>query len=164
VLIGKTIEMMTGCGKLYVTINQDEQGKPFEIFTSMGKAGGCAQSQCEAIGRLISLVLRSNGEPEMIVSQLKGISCHMKYGFGANQILSCADAVAKAVEKSLNTPIEIKVIKQEEINVDTLLKEVEKKELSNGTVKNGACPECGGPIQYVEGCDVCYSCGYSHCS
>jgi ribonucleoside-diphosphate reductase alpha chain len=163
VLIGKTIEMMTGCGKLYVTINQDEQGKPFEIFTSMGKAGGCAQSQCEAIGRLISLVLRSNGEPEIIVNQLKGISCHMKYGFGTNQILSCADAVAKAIEKSLNTPIEIKVIKEEEISVDSFIKEAEKKEFTN-IVKNGACPDCGGPIQYVEGCDVCYSCGYSHCS
>ena len=163
ILIGKTIEMMTGCGKLYVTINQDEQGKPFEIFTSMGKAGGCAQSQCEAIGRLISLVLRSNGEPEMIVNQLKGISCHMKYGFGPNQILSCSDAVAKAIEKSLNTSIEINVIKQEEISVENFIKEAEKKEFSN-SVKNGACPECGGPIQYIEGCDVCYSCGYSHCS
>ncbi|MBZ4642692.1 MAG: nrdA [Deferribacteraceae bacterium] len=58
VLFGKTLEMMTGCGKLYVTINFDENNEPFEVFTSMGKAGGCAQSQCEAIGRLISLVFR----------------------------------------------------------------------------------------------------------
>ena len=87
----------------------------------------------------------------------------MKYGFGPNQILSCSDAVAKAVEKSLNTPIEINVIKQEEISVENFIKEAEQKEVVN-SVKNGACPECGGPIQYVEGCDVCYSCGYSHCS
>jgi len=46
--------------------------------------------------------------------------------------------------------------------VDKLLEEAEEKETN--IVKNGACPECGGPIQYLEGCDVCYSCGYSHCS
>ncbi|MGA1862820.1 vitamin B12-dependent ribonucleotide reductase [Deferribacter thermophilus] len=163
VLVGKTIEMMTGCGKLYVTINQDENGEPFEVFTSMGKAGGCAQSQCEAIGRLISLVLRSGGEPETIIKQLKGISCHMRYGFGPNQVLSCADAVGKAIEQALNMPTEIKVVKQEEITVDKLLSEVEKQDKTS-TPRNGACPECGGILNYVEGCDVCYSCGYSHCS
>ncbi|MCA1926813.1 MAG: vitamin B12-dependent ribonucleotide reductase [Calditerrivibrio sp.] len=163
VLYGKTIEMMTGCGKLYVTINSDEKGEPFEVFTSMGKAGGCAQSQCEAIGRLISIVFRSGGAPEIIIKQLKGISCHMKFGFGPNQVLSCADAVAKAIEKAVNNPVEIRVIDQEAITVDKLLENANNEE-ENGTVKNGACPECGGPIQYLEGCDVCYSCGYSHCS
>ncbi|MEF3255132.1 MAG: vitamin B12-dependent ribonucleotide reductase [Deferribacterales bacterium] len=162
ILYGKTIEMMTGCGKLYVTINSDENGEPFEVFTSMGKAGGCAQSQCEAIGRLISIVFRSGGSPDIIIKQLKGISCHMKFGFGPNQVLSCADAVAKAIERSLQNPIEIKIINQESITVDKLLEQVEEKEES--IVKNGACPECGGPIEYLEGCDVCYSCGYSHCS
>jgi len=173
VLMGRTIEMMTGCGKLYVTINYDENGDPFEVFTSMGKAGGCAQSQCEAIGRLISIVLRSGGEPETIIKQLKGISCHMRYGFGPNQVLSCADAVGKAIEKAVNNPIEINVINQEKITVDKLLEEAENKSKQEGnldtegeniTVKNGACPECGSPIQHIEGCDVCYSCGYSHCS
>lgn len=169
-LMGRTIEMMTGCGKLYVTINYDEEGEPFEVFTSMGKAGGCAQSQCEAMGRLISLALRSGGEPETIIKQLKGISCHMRYGFGPNQVLSCADAVGKAIEKAVSNPIEISVINQEKVTVDKLLEEAEKGEkkveesTDTPTVKNGACPECGGPIQHVEGCDVCYSCGYSHCS
>ncbi len=161
ILYGKTIEMMTGCGKLYVTINSDEKGEPFEVFTSMGKAGGCAQSQCEAIGRLISIVFRSGGSPETIIKQLKGISCHMKFGFGPNQVLSCADAVAKAIEKAINNPVEIRIISPG-VTVDKLLEQVEEKE--DVVVKNGACPECGGPIQYLEGCDVCYSCGYSHCS
>ncbi|MGC9062066.1 vitamin B12-dependent ribonucleotide reductase [Calditerrivibrio sp.] len=161
ILYGKTIEMMTGCGKLYVTINSDENGDPFEVFTSMGKAGGCAQSQCEAIGRLISIVFRSGGAPETIIKQLKGISCHMKFGFGPNQVLSCADAVAKAIEKAVNNPVEIRVISPG-VTVDKLLEQAEEKE--EVVVKNGACPECGGPIQYLEGCDVCYSCGYSRCS
>jgi len=110
ILFGRTIEMTTGCGKLYVTINYDEKGNPFEIFTSIGKAGGCAQSQCEAMGRLISIIFRSGGTPEIIMKQLKGISCHMKFGFGFNQVLSCADAVAKAIEQSINNPIEVKKI------------------------------------------------------
>ncbi len=165
VLVGRTIEMMTGCGKLYVTINQDENGEPFEVFTSMGKAGGCAQSQCEAIGRLISLDLRSGGDIDLIIKQLKGISCHMKYGFGQNTVLSCSDAVGKALELALKaSALEITVTgKQEKLSVDKLLETVSVHEEEH-KVKNGACPECGSPIEHVEGCDICYSCGYSHCS
>jgi ribonucleoside-diphosphate reductase alpha chain len=157
--------MMTGCGKLYVTINQDENGEPFEVFTSMGKAGGCAQSQCEAIGRLISLDLRSGGDIDLIIKQLKGISCHMKYGFGQNTVLSCSDAVGKALELALKaSALEITVTgKQEKLSVDKLLETVSVHEEEH-KVKNGACPECGSPIEHVEGCDICYSCGYSHCS
>ncbi|TCK62605.1 vitamin B12-dependent ribonucleotide reductase [Seleniivibrio woodruffii] len=166
VLVGRTVEMMTGCGKLYVTINQDENGKAFEVFTSMGKAGGCAQSQCEAIGRLISINLRSGGEIDRIIKQLKGISCHMRYGFGPNTVLSCSDAVGKALEQALRDNTEIKVSgKQDDsITVDKLLEKAEKAEQEGIKVKNGACPDCGGPVEHVEGCDICYSCGYSHCS
>ena len=162
-LIGNTIETMTGCGKLYVTINQDEEGNFFEVFTSIGKAGGCAQSQCEAIGRLISMILRSGGEPETVIKQLKGITCHMKYGFGANKVLSCPDAVGKAIEQALANPIDIRLPKKKVMTVDKLLEKVEKRSEALG-FRNGACPECGAPISFVEGCDVCYSCGYSHCS
>lgn len=166
VLVGRTVEMMTGCGKLYVTINQDETGKPFEVFTSMGKAGGCAQSQCEAIGRLISINLRSGGELDRVIKQLKGISCHMRYGFGPNTVLSCSDAVGKALEQAIRDNTEIKVSgKQDDsITVDKLLEKAEKAEQDGIKVKNGACPDCGGPVEHVEGCDICYSCGYSHCS
>lgn len=161
VLIGRTVEMMTGCGKLYVTINQDENGVPFEVFTSMGKAGGCAQSQCEAIGRLISIDLRSGGNLERIIKQLKGISCHMRYGFGPNTVLSCSDAVGKALEQATASMTEIKVSKPEDsVTVDKLLEDYD----DNTTVKSGACPDCGGQIEHVEGCDICYSCGYSKCS
>lgn len=167
VLIGRTVEMMTGCGKLYVIINQDENGQPFEVFTSMGKAGGCAQSQCEAIGRLISIDLRSGGDINRIIKQLKGISCHMRYGFGPNTVLSCSDAVGKALEQALKDQVEIKVSgKQDDsITVDKLLEKAEKATAEgHHSVKNGACPDCGGPVEHIEGCDICYSCGYSHCS
>ncbi|MGD9809445.1 MAG: vitamin B12-dependent ribonucleotide reductase [Deferribacterales bacterium] len=162
VLIGRTVEMMTGCGKLYVTINQDENGVPFEVFTSMGKAGGCAQSQCEAIGRLISIDLRSGGNLERIIKQLKGISCHMRYGFGPNTVLSCSDAVGKALEQATTSMTEIKVSKTDDsVTVDKLLSDYDS---DHTVVKNGACPDCGGQVEHVEGCDICYSCGYSHCS
>jgi ribonucleoside-diphosphate reductase alpha chain len=164
VLIGRTVEMMTGCGKLYVTINQDESGTPFEVFTSMGKAGGCAQSQCEAIGRLISIDLRSGGDLNRIIKQLKGISCHMRYGFGPNTVLSCSDAVGKALEQATNSATEITVSTDESnITVDKLL-EADDFDSDDTVVKNGACPDCGAPVEHVEGCDICYSCGYSKCS
>ena len=163
VLIGKTIEKTTGCGKMYVTINQDQEGNIFEVFTSIGKAGGCAQSQSEAIGRLISLNLRSGVEPEFIIKQLKGISCHMPYGFGSQRVLSCADAVGKALDEAIKNPLNTQVIRNDSITVDTLLADMDKK-AGNKVVSNGACPDCGAPVEYIEGCLTCQSCGYSKCS
>ena len=69
-LMGVTSSVKTGCGNLYVGVNQDEHGKPFEIFTNIGKAGGCAASQAEAIGRLISLALRADIDAKEITMQL----------------------------------------------------------------------------------------------
>ena len=86
------VKTTTGCGPLYVTINYDENGNPFEIFNSIGKSGGCAQSQTESTGRMVSLALRSGIGAEEIISQLKGIRCNIPYGFGANTIYSCAAA------------------------------------------------------------------------
>jgi ribonucleoside-diphosphate reductase alpha chain len=85
------------CGPLYVTINEDESGL-FELFTTMGKAGGCAASQSEAIGRIVSLAWRSGVQPKQVTKQLLDISCHSQAGFGENKIRSCADAVAKAIQ------------------------------------------------------------------
>ena len=163
ILIGKTIEKTTGCGKMYVTINQDAEGKVFEVFTSIGKAGGCAQSQAEAIGRLISLNLRSGVEPEFIIRQLKGISCHTPHGFGSQRILSCADAVGKALEEAIHNPLNVQVVRNDSITVDSLLADIDKK-AGKKVVSNGACPECGAPVEYIEGCLTCQSCGYSKCS
>ena len=73
---GKTVKVSTGCGNIYVTINEDEEGNPFEVFTAIGKAGGCAASQTESTGRLASLALRSGIGVDDVMSQLRGISCH----------------------------------------------------------------------------------------
>jgi ribonucleoside-diphosphate reductase alpha chain len=139
-LSGRTHQMQTGCGPLYITINEDDQGL-FEVFTTMGKAGGCAASQCEAIGRLVSLSWRSGIDPTPVVRQLRGISCHKPAGFGPNRVLSCADALAIAVQTHLDPEAEV------EKHVDI----------------GGACPECGDAVEHEEGCVLCRSCGYSEC-
>ncbi len=145
VIKGTTRLMKTGCGNVYVTINEDEEGHLFELFTSMGKAGGCAASQSEAIGRLVSLALRSNIEPDEIIKQLKGISCHSPTWHDGGRILSCSDAIAKALEKYR--------IKGEKGNGD-------KHEV---IMLMGACPECGGAIEHESGCAVCHNCGFTKC-
>ena len=103
-LEGYTIKKRTGCGTLFITVNVNN-GKVFEVFTTIGKAGGCAASQAEALGRMISIALRSSVEPLAIVEQLKGIRCHSPMISDGVEILSCADAVAQALSDA------IKVIK-----------------------------------------------------
>jgi ribonucleoside-diphosphate reductase alpha chain len=145
VISGATRLMNTGCGNLYVTINEDGEGHLFELFTSMGKAGGCAASQSEAIGRLVSLAFRSNVEPEEVVKQLKGISCHEPSWHSSGKILSCSDAIAKALEQY---HMKGKKGNGDGVKVAMLM---------------GACPECGGAIQREGGCLVCHNCGFTKC-
>jgi len=171
VIHGSTRKIQTGCGKLYVTVNEDEEGNLFEIFNQIGKAGGCAASQSEAIGRLVSLAFRSGIDPEDIVRQLKGISCHMPVWYREGKILSCSDAVAKAIEWHLQEKGKIKVEVKVEVegagNDDPLPNDTKEQ---RGPILNkyvpiflrGACPECGGPLLFEEGCVKCL-CGYSDC-
>jgi len=163
-LIGVTKEIKTSCGKLYVTINRDEKGI-FEVFNQMGKAGGCAASQSEAIGRLASLALRSGVQPGMIVKQLKGISCHLpSWGGNGGKILSCADAVSKAIEWYLENfdamfPGFPKPV------AEAARPAVKKATLTAGEeeIARGACPDCGSHVERQEGCLKCRSCGFSEC-
>ena len=144
-LTGSTYQMETGCGPMYVTINEDEQGRPFELFNMVGKAGGCAASQCEAIGRLVSLAWRSGQDADPILRQLVGISCHKPFGFGKNKVVSCADAIAKAVKQHM------------ESNGNDCAP------CDDNYSMFGACPECGGVVEHEGGCCICHDCGYSEC-
>ncbi len=168
-LIGVTKEMKTSCGKIYVTMNRDEKGI-FEVFNQMGKAGGCAASQSEAIGRLVSLALRSGVKPDAIVKQLKGISCHLPAwaGNGA-KIMSCADAVAKAVEwyiDNVNRMFPAHAALAEPLPSDPgedPSRQVSSLGSEGFEVARGACPDCGSQVEMQEGCLKCRSCGFSEC-
>lgn len=95
---GATKRIRTGEGSLYITINHDEHGL-CEVFTTIGKAGGNAAAQSEAISRLISLALRSGIDPQDVVKQLKGISGPHPTWENGQLILSTPDAIGKALEE-----------------------------------------------------------------
>lgn len=136
---GITERISTGCGKLYVTINSDEEGI-CEVFAQMGKTGGCASSQIEAAGRLVSLALRSGVSADAVIKQLIGIRCPSPSWQNGKMVLSCSDAMAQ------------------------VLKHVTNSDLAESGSMMGICPDCSGVMNHEEGCLVCHSCGFSKCS
>ncbi|MDR0617914.1 MAG: vitamin B12-dependent ribonucleotide reductase [Endomicrobium sp.] len=160
--VGFTFLMRTGCGKMYVTVNEDDDGV-CEVFTQLGKSGGCISSQAEAISRLISLALSSGVDQQAIIEQIKGIRCPSPTLAESGAILSCADAVAKALEAYNKEKMSPDLFTQE-----TVSNSLKKKQYSSDPDANmsGACPqcpECGEMLTFSEGCVVCRECGYSKC-
>jgi len=177
VITGTTTKIATGCGNLYVTINKDERGMPFEVFMSMGKAGGCAMSQLEAIGRLVSLALRSGLDPMSIAGQLRGIRCPSPSWEKGGRIFSCSDAIARVIERNVQgaKTAPDKENAQSDDAADDTVEDMPGHDSgpvspapSKATAEKvgnivGVCPDCGGALWHVEGCMVCNSCGYSKC-
>jgi ribonucleoside-diphosphate reductase alpha chain len=152
---GTTEKMKTGCGNLYVTVNEDDIG-PCEIFTQMGKSGGCAASQAEAVSRLISLALRSGVKVEQIVKHLRGIRCHMPNWQDGSQILSCADAIGISLESYLRRKEPVEDEPEGAVKRPYVVPQI--------TLGCGACPDCGGCLEYQEGCFHCRLCGFERCN
>ena len=154
---GITQRLETGCGHMYVTINTDAQGA-CEVFIQMGKVGGCASAQLEAIARLVSLALRSQIKIESITRQLKGIRCQSPMWNKGKMITSCGDAVGQALEQfvTLYTKGQIQSgeFSAENENPDS------PKQFGNGFA---LCPDCGNTIEHTEGCLKCPACGWSKC-
>ena len=144
VTTGVTERVNTGCGYLYIMVNSDKQGI-CEVFSTLGKAGGCASAQLEAICRLISLALRSGIDVASIARQLRGIRCPNVAWSGGKPVLSCADAIASVLERCTNSEG---------------VKLYNKKLVKNLT---GQCPDCGNLLVQQEGCFTCPSCGYTKC-
>ncbi len=180
-VIGSTVKMTTGCGNLYVTINEDDIGI-FELFTSMGKAGGCASSQSEAISRLISLALRAGVDTEAIIRQLSGVRCPSPVWKDGEMVLSCADAIARALKsydgnrkdrarREAEKAAEIKPAPQAKAPQQAKPAEDTKAAGSSAAKASPAkpagsfqtCPDCGSAVQHTEGCLLCTGCGYSKC-
>jgi len=173
VINGTTTKVATGCGNLYVTINSDEEGRPFELFTQMGKAGGCAASQLEATGRLVSLAFRSGIEVKSIIEQLRNIRCPSPSWEKGQRIFSCADAIARVIEKRLmnGAPDEASleptsVAMKHSHNDEPVISEANETTVSDFDAHGeivGVCPDCGGALHHEEGCIKCHACGFSKC-
>jgi len=140
-LQGVTVDWETPLGKLFLTLNRDTRGVPFEVFCQVGKAGSDVVAFTEAIARLISLCLRSGISLKNVIDQLHGIGGATQIGFGPNRVRSVPDAIAQALHYLTN-------------NGEPITKEPEL----------GICPACGaGTFVREEGCSKCMSCGYGQC-
>jgi ribonucleoside-diphosphate reductase alpha chain len=144
-LEGFTSKIVTGMGKLYVTVTEYE-GRPFEVFATIGKSGRSTTAKTEAIGRLVSLALRSGVEVEKIVEQLKGIGGEHPVFQKDGLVLSIPDAISRVLEKRYlqNTPYQ-------------------KRHKYENSLLGETCPECGQTISFEEGCMTCHFCGFTKC-
>ncbi|MBS3780424.1 MAG: ribonucleotide-diphosphate reductase subunit alpha, partial [Desulfovermiculus sp.] len=135
-------KVQTGLGDLYLTVNEVE-GKPFEVFATIGRSGRSITAKAEAIGRLVSLALRSGVHVRDVVKQLKGIGGEHPVFQKKGLLLSIPDAVAWVLE-------------------NRYLKDAKPAGDSHSLVKPG-CPECGQELMFQEGCFICQACGYTKC-
>jgi ribonucleoside-diphosphate reductase alpha chain len=178
---------------MFVNITEDDKGQPFEVFLTLGKAGGSAMADAEAMGRLISLALRS-GIPIMeIHRQLRGISSDRAVGLGPNKVLSVPDAIGIAIEewhRDRVTGVQTELMPPTPPTGGTAVPPSEmtesmthqvpasllraqnggsgEMELQLGLQHSaetfiGTCPDCGSQMEYAEGCVKCHVCGFSEC-
>ena len=168
---GLTHRVHTGHGKMYITINFDDTGKPFEVFSILGKAGGCDSAQLEAISRLASVALRAGVDIQAIVHELRGITCCPAWDQGI-MVRSAPDAVALALAKHTRkndaaTPLawdertmygaQLGLFNQS--HGDQSLKHEHSAEAAQAM----RCPDCASRLTYQEGCLMCHSCGFNKC-
>src|SRR5437879_2934918 len=169
-LKGATRRVETPLGTMYVNITEDDKGQPFEVFISLGKAGGALMADVEAIGRLISLALRSGVPMPEVYRQLRGISSDRVVGLGPNKVLSVPDAIGIAIEKWMQDKQGI----QQDLLAGTAIPAPVRASMpmSDGTLAGGsgqpqdfigACPDCGSQLAFIEGCAKCHVCGFSEC-
>jgi ribonucleoside-diphosphate reductase alpha chain len=165
---------------MFVNITEDDRGQPFEVFVTLGKAGGSAMADAEAMGRLISLALRS-GIPIMEVhKQLRGISSDRAVGLGPNKILSVPDAIGIALHEWFQDKqgVQQELIKSNPVGGPPAIEQItlaaaptiggaqmELAALNDQLAKSfiGTCPDCGSQLEFAEGCVKCHVCGFSEC-
>ncbi len=155
-LTGATYRMETPIGTAFITVNETEDGEPFEVFVQVGKGGSDTMAVAEALGRLISLVLRlpspfsAGRRLEEVISQLSRIGGSQPTGFGASKVLSLPDALARTLAE----------------HIGQLQPAGGAADAGNGAGKRigDLCKECGqATFIYEEGCKKCLSCGFNEC-
>lgn len=163
---GVTQKIPTGCGNLYITINEDEEGI-CEVFSTMGKSGGCAASQSEAVSRMVSLALRSGVSLDSIIKQVKGIRCPSPAWGEGGSILSCPDAIGRALERYAKDGMDRRHHHKPKMaasaNVAYTSSDCAKGGNKNHLGLCPECPDCGGLLEFGEGCAFCRGCGFSKC-
>ena len=178
-LRGTTSRMETPLGTMFVNITEDDRGQPFEVFINLGKAGGAAMADVEAIGRLISLALRSGISIQAIHRQLRGIASDRAIGLGPNKVLSVPDAIGIALESWMRQKQGVQqellrgdaaapqsaIVPSEPVSVTTGAAQTQYEfESVNGDQSfMGTCPDCGSQLEQAEGCAKCHVCGFSEC-
>ena len=148
-LEGTTYKKEIGaCGRMYITINTDENGYPFEIFINTGKSGGCLQAQTQAIGRLISIGFRAGLGIKEIVAQISGITCQEANPSISSEtsFLSCVDSIARTIVEHFNKNKDVKITKTENLE------------------RRKTCEVCGAPLIYEGTCSTCTACFAQSCS
>jgi ribonucleoside-diphosphate reductase alpha chain len=152
-LQGITYRKNTPIGTCYITVNEDINTGPFEVFINVGRAGSAIAADAEALGRLISLIFRSSSLDERIqdvIAQLRGIGSGRSSGFGANRVMSLADAVAQVLAEHAGIGTDDKLPGLPDVNSVSKVGDF--------------CPDCGqATFVFEEGCQKCYLCGYSEC-
>ncbi len=190
-LRGTTIRKETPLGTMFLNITEDDRGQPFEVFITLGKAGGAATADAEAMGRLISLALRSGIPLPSIHRQLRGISSDRAVGLGPNKVLSVPDAIGIALEEWWRDkhqgvqaellppdPRQAGIPALEQVTVDPVARAPEGAGGPGGAPEPeqlgfdmsgytqsfmGTCPDCGSQLEFAEGCVKCHVCGFSEC-
>ncbi len=168
-LSGVTYQIETPLGTAYITINQDESGEPLEVFVNQGKAGSDIAPLSEAVGKLSTIILQvpsampARARVRKMIDRLRGIGGTTSTGFGPDRTRSLPDALAKVLEQHL----------------ESLDPASTTADPPGGTREAGAshpaangktlqlsgafCPDCGLALVHEEGCDKCFTCGYSRC-
>jgi ribonucleoside-diphosphate reductase alpha chain len=178
ILRSTAIRKETPLGVMFVHITEDDKGQPFEVFINLGKAGGSAMADAEAMGRMISLALRSGISIQQVHRQLRGISSDRAVGLGPNKVLSVPDAIGLALEDWMRTKQGV----QQELLTTTAEQQapgqaspksvpvvsqggaqMQFEAMSGGDAFIGTCPDCGSQLEFAEGCVKCHVCGFSEC-
>ena len=167
---GITEKIHTGSGNTYITLNFDEEGLPFEVFATLGKAGSIDSANLEAVSRLVSLALRSGIAMESVIDELQGITCNPVWDQGV-LVRSVPDALAHVLRKYTSDMPNIS-----ESNLETAVEQLglPLKAIANSEPPASvtpipveavgfSCPECSSPVTFQEGCVMCHYCAWTQC-